>query len=224
MAEIDYRRARHNMVENQIRCGKVLDPRIIDLFETMPREAFVPESLRSLAYMEGHVPLPCDQQMLNPLQEAAIMQALQLTGEEKVLEVGSGSGFLTALLAMQAREVVSCEIHEELARMASENLRRQGITNARVVHVNAMNPEELTKSGISGPFDAVVLGAALREIPEHIQNLVTDDGVIMAFLGQNPVVSLVKMKRIGNRWHQTTIMETLLDDMEGLPETRELVF
>jgi len=221
----DLQTARHNMVEYQIRCCKVLDPELLDMLETMPREDFVPEEVRSLAYMEGHVPLPCGQEMLSPLQEANILQYLQLDGDERVLEIGTGTGYLTMLLAMRAGEVVSCEIHKELADMATRNLEAHGVTNARVLHVNAMQADELLAlPEMKKPFDCIVLGAAIREIPTHIRNLLTDDGQIIAFIGQNPVLSLVHMKRIGKTWQETAIFETLLQDMEGLPAKREFVF
>ena len=225
MASIDFQQARRNMVEFQIRCGKVLKADVLDLIESMPREDFVPEDLRSIAYMEGHIPLPCNQEMLSPLQEANILQALDLRGGERVLEVGSGTGFLTALLAMQAAEIVSCEIHPELAAMAEHNLTRHGIGNARIIQINAMNAEAMaTLPEFGRPFDAIVLGAALREIPAHIEAMLSDKGRILAFIGEDPVLSLCSLKRQGKGWVKSGIFETLLPNMEGLPKKREFVF
>ncbi len=223
--EMDFKTARRNMVEYQIRCCKVLDPDVLDLIESMPREDFVPENVRSLAYMEGHVPLPCGQEMLSPLQEAHILQALKLTGQERVLEVGTGTGFLTAMLAMRAAHVTSCEIHHELAELARRNLEQHGVSNVEVLEINAMDPEAVNaEPRLAGPFDAIVLGAALKEVPEHIEARVRDGGQMVAFIGQNPVLSLVHRRKIGRAWIDTPIFETLLSDMEGLPEKREFVF
>lgn len=221
-----FERARHNMVEYQIRCSKVLDPRTLDLIESMPREDFVPEHVKSIAYMEGHLPLPCGQEMLTPLQEAHILQALQLEGTERVLEIGTGTGFLTAMLAMQAKDVVSCEIHEELAEMARKNLETHGITNATVLHVNAMAPKamEQKKELKKGSFDVLVVGAALKEIPDHLIGYLKKNAQILAFLGENPVVSLVHIIRRGEVEQRTSILETLLQNMEGLPQKREFHF
>jgi len=225
MASIDFQQARRNMVEYQIRCSKVLDPKLLDLIESMPREEFTPENLRSLAYMEGHVPLPCNQEMLSPLQEANILRALALTGSERVLEVGTGAGFLTALLAMQAESVVSCELHDELAQMATANLSRHGISNAEVIHINAMDADAMAaNASCQGPFDAIVLGAALRQVPAHIEALLEPNGKIVAFIGEDPVLSLVSLKRQGQAWIRTGIFETLLPNMEGLPQKREFIF
>lgn len=216
--------ARHNMVEYQIRCCKVLEPELLDMIESLPREEYLPMHLRSLAYMEGHVPLPANQEMLTPLQEASIMQSLNLTGNERVLEIGSGTGFLTTMLAMRSAEVVSCELHEELASLARQNLQSHGVSHAKVVHVNAMDSEALTAAGVTGPFDVIVITAALKEIPAHIKAMLTESGQMVAFIGSNPVVSLVHMEFNGIACTRTALFETLLQDMEGLPAKREFVF
>jgi protein-L-isoaspartate(D-aspartate) O-methyltransferase len=222
---IDFQTARRNMVDNQIRCCKVLDTEVLELLETMPREEFLPEAIRSLAYMEGHVPLACGQEMLSPLQEASILQSLALKGHERVLEIGTGTGYLTSLLAMKAREVVSCELHAELADMARNNLRRHGITNAEVLQVNAMLPEEMVAhKPLLHPFDAVVIGATVKEVPEHLRTLLHEGGQLVAFTGANPVVSLVHQRRTATGWEQMPLLDTLLLSIDGLPETREFVF
>lgn len=225
MTSTDFQLARRNMVDYQIRCCKVLEPAILDLIETMPRENFVPENVRNLAYMEGHVPLPSNQEMLTPLQEANILQHLMLDGSERVLEIGTGTGFLTAMLAMQAKEVVSCEIHSDLAELARENLDKHGINNAKVINVNAMDADALNaQADMKEAFDIIVLTAAVQEIPAHFESMLGDNGQIMAFVGQNPVVSLIHKRKTGHVWHETGISETLLLDMEGLSENRTFVF
>ncbi len=225
MTVTDFEAARHNMVGNQIRCCKVLDEATLELIESMPRENFVPEHVKSLAYMEGHVPLPCNQEMLSPLQEASILQALMLDGSERVLEIGAGTGFLTALLAMQARSVVSCEIHEELAKLAKKNIANHGLENVEIVHINAMDADAVAAcSELKGPFDAIVVGAALMEVPPHIVSMLKDGGQVMAFIGTNPAASLVHFVKNGSSWQRTSLFETLLQDIEGVPEKREFVF
>jgi len=225
MTATNFQTARRNMVDHQIRCCKVLDTTVLDLIESMPRENFIPEHIRSLAYMEGHVPLPCHQEMLSPLQEASILQSLMLEGSERVLEIGTGTGFLTTMLAMQADSVVSCEIHETLAKQAEENISNHGINNATIIHINAMGADAVGACpALKGQFDAIVLGAAIKEVPAHIEALLKGGGQMMAFIGQNPAASLVHRQKIGQVWQQTGLFETLLQDMEGMPETREFVF
>ncbi len=222
MTLIDFETARRNMVENQIRCCKILDPVLLDTLETMPRESFLPEDVRSLAYMDGRVPLPCGQEMLSPLQEGHIMQAVDLQGEERVLEIGTGAGFLTALLAMHADEVISCELHEPLANLAKKNLDAHGVSNATVICANGMDPDILKDAG---KFNAIILGAALEKMPEHLGGMLADGGILVGFFGMNPVVELVTMERTeSGQWRCNELIETLLQDMEGLSEKREFVF
>ncbi|MDQ6959709.1 MAG: protein-L-isoaspartate O-methyltransferase [Mariprofundaceae bacterium] len=219
---IDFETARHNMVENQIRCCKILDPVLLDTLETMPREAFLPDDIKSLAYMEGRIPLPCGQEMLSPLQEGYIMQTLDLRGDERVLEIGAGTGFLTALLAMHAKEVIAFELHAPLAELAKKNLDAHGITNVTVTCANGMEENTLQDAG---KFDAIVLDAALETVPEHLANSLREGGHLVAFTGVNPVVKLVSMKRTpSGGWQSDALIETLLQNMEGLPEKREFVF
>jgi len=222
MSIMDFETARHNMVENQIRCCNILDPVLLDTFETMPREAFLPDEIKTLAYMDGHVPLPCGQEMLSPLQEGHIIQALDLQGHERVLEIGAGTAFLTALIAMHTEEVIAMELHEPLAELAKKNLTAHGITNASIICANAMDEHSLKDLG---EFDAIVLASALKIVPEYLAKHLKPGGKIIAFTGINPVVKLVSMQRApSGEWHTEELLETLLQNMEGLPEKREFVF
>ncbi len=215
--------ARRNMVEYQIRCCKVLNSELIDVLVNSPRERYVPEHVRSLAYMEGSVPLPCKQEMLTPLQEAQILQALNLQGHERVLEIGAGTGYLTALLALHADEVVSCEIHEELATLATQNLAGNGINNAKVVHVNAMDADALLAANVGNDFDVIVIGSAVQKIPAHLQSLLAKKGQIIAFVGQD-IVTLEHYQIAHGASIKTGISETRLLPIEGVIQEREFVF
>jgi len=215
--------ARRNMVEYQIRCCKVLEPELIDMLVNSPRERYVPENVRSLAYMEGSVPLPCNQEMLTPLQEAQIMQAIALKGSERVLEIGTGTGYLTSLLALHADEVISCEIHAELANLATKNLTDNGIENAKVIHVNAMDTEALKASAISEDYDVIIIASAIESIPEHIRNLLAKQGQILAFVGQD-IVTLEHHQMFDGIDMTIGITETRLLPIEGITKTREFVF
>ena len=112
---IDYAKARETMVEQQVRPWDVLDPRVLETIGSIPREAFVPEALRALAYADTALPLGHGQSMMKPVLEGRALQALQPGSEECVLEIGAGSGYLTACLARLAREVVAIELHADLA-------------------------------------------------------------------------------------------------------------
>ena len=191
----------------------------------MPREDYVPEHIRSLAYMEGHVPIDCNQEMFSPLQEAHIMHALDLHGHEKVLEIGTGTGYITTLLAMHTEAVTSCELHEPLAQQARKNIAAHGVDHVEVIHINAMHEKMMqAHTSIAEQYDIIILGAAIKEIPEHIKNLLADDGQMIAFIGQNPVVTLTHISKQDGVWIETGICETLLQDMEELPVQRKFVF
>jgi len=222
MNTTNFETARHNMVESQIRCCKILDPVLIEMLENMPREDFLDDSLKSLAYMEGRVPLPCNQEMLSPLQEGRIMQELDLNGSERVLEIGTGTGYLTMMLAMQASEVISLELHQELADKAKKNLDAHGISNATVRCANGMDADVQASLGM---FDAIVIGATLEDIPQSLLNLLNENGKLIAFVGNNPVVKLISVRRKADGLlERNELIETLLQNMEGLEEKREFVF
>lgn len=222
MSMMDFETARHNMVENQVRCCKILDPALLETFGNMPREEFLPDEVKSLAYMEGRVPLPCGQEMLSPLQEGHIMQSLDLNGDERILEIGAGCGFLTALLATSGGEVVALELHRELADMAAENLQKHGITNAIVRCANGMDEAVL---GELGSFDAIVVGAAVRELPQALTNMLNEGGRLVFFEGENPLVKLVCLRRDkSGALVRDEILETLLQSVEGIEKKREFIF
>jgi len=217
--------ARRNMVEYQIRCCKVLDSDLLDMLETMPREDYMPQDVRSLAYMEGHVPIACNQETLTPLQEASIIQALKLQGHEKVLEIGAGTGYLTTLLAMGCAEITSCELHGELASLATNNLQAHGVANAKVIHINAMDEAAMANHAeITGNYDIIVIGASLQEVPAHIRALLAKNSQMIAFIGENPVVTLTHYQQQNPAIIEDGLFETLLQEMEALPEKRQFVF
>jgi len=217
--------ARRNMIEYQIRCCKVLDPDLLDMLASMPREDYVPEHVRSLAYMEGRVPLPCGQEMHSPLKEATIMQQLSFTGQDRVLEIGTGSGYLTNLLALRSGHVTSCDIHAELTRQAEKNLSDHGIDNVTLLNINAMDESAMQQcDSIQGPYDIIVIGTALEKIPAHLRSLLSESGQLISFTGKNPVLHLIHEAHANGACTSTTLFETLLQDAEGLPVKRELIF
>jgi len=129
------------------------------------------------------------------------------------------------MLAMLADEVVSCEIHQPLAELATRNISAHGINNATVLNLNGMDAELTNEAAeLKQPFDVIILTAAIEEIPAHIASMLNNGGQIMAFIGRNPVVSLIRQRKIGQTWQETGIFETLLLDMEGLAPKREFIF
>ncbi|MDX8394686.1 MAG: methyltransferase domain-containing protein [Mariprofundales bacterium] len=219
--EINYAIARRNMVDYQIRCCKVLDPEVLGIFRDLPREDFLPANVRSIAYMEGHVPLPVNQEMLSPLQEASILQALSLHARDRVLDIGAGCGFLTTAMSLQAGEVIAYELHPELATLAKRNIAEHGINHIELNCGNGMDGEQIQQLGT---FDAIVLEAALDKVPEYFFDMLNDGGCLMAFIGTNPIVTLEIYENIAGSLRRTSLFETMLLDMEGLPAVRQFVF
>src|SRR5262245_28948193 len=155
--------ARFNMIEQQIRPWSVLDPAVLGLLAVVRREEFVPAAYRALAFVDSEVPLPEGQCMLAPKVEARLLQEAGVQRHERVLEVGTGSGFMAALLAHRARSVLSLEVVPSLATMAGSNLQRAGITNAKVRVADGARglPDD-------APFDAIVLSGSTHALPQAL--------------------------------------------------------
>ena len=187
---MDIEQARFNMIEQQIRTWEVLDDSILSLLAIVKREDFVPAPYRAMAFADTEVPLPGGQSMLAPKVEARLLQELAVQKHERVLEVGAGSGYMTALLAHKAQHVTTLEIRPELARMATENLKRAWVMNADVIEADASQalPAE-------GPFDVIVLSGSVAEVPRALLAQVKPFGRITAIVGQMPIMRAVLMTR-----------------------------
>lgn len=178
---MNFEQARFNMVEQQIRPWNVLDTDVLDLLMAVRREDFVPAAHQALAFADIEIPLGHGATMLNPKIEGHIVQAVQLKKSDKVLEVGSGSGFLTALLATKADHVHSIEIVPELAETARANLAKAGIVNAQV------ETGDGSRGAVQdGPFDVIVLGGALPSLPNELLDQLKPGGRLFAVVGTAP--------------------------------------
>ncbi|MDD3483669.1 protein-L-isoaspartate O-methyltransferase [Azovibrio restrictus] len=175
--------ARFNMVEQQIRPWDVLDQSVLDLLFTVKREEFVPAASKSLAFVDLELPLGQGQVMLAPRVEARLLQELSVRPTDKVLEIGTGSGYMAALLAAKAEHVVSVEINAELADVARGNLTRAGITNVTVETADGAR-------GLAarGPYDVIVISGGVPAIPEAILKQLRVGGRLAAIVGTAPVM------------------------------------
>jgi protein-L-isoaspartate(D-aspartate) O-methyltransferase len=212
--------ARFNMIEQQIRPWDVLDPGVLSLLGAVRREDFVPPALRGLAFMDTELPLPGGQCMLAPRVEARLLQALQLHGHEQVMEIGAGSGFMAALLAHQARQVISLEIRPALASMARANLQRAGVRNAQVVEADAAKA-----SAGETPFDAIVLSGSVARVSEALQARLTVGGRLVAIEGQDPVMRAVRITRVSpQRFERVELFDTVAPRLDGFEEPPRFSF
>ncbi|MCK6426146.1 MAG: protein-L-isoaspartate O-methyltransferase [Burkholderiaceae bacterium] len=206
--------ARFNMIEQQIRPWNVLDPAVLSLLAAVKREDFVPAAHRSLAFMDIEVPLPGGQVMLAPRVEARLLQDLGLHRHEKVLEIGSGSGFMAALLAHRAQQVVSYEIRPELAAMARENLR-----HAMVMNVEVRQGDGSAGDAARGPWDAILLSGSVAELPQALLQQLKVGGRLMAIVGGDPVMRALRVTRTGeDSWRREEMFDTVAPRLEGFAE------
>ncbi len=208
---MNFEQARFNMVEQQIRPWEVLDGRVLSLLQTIPREDFVPVRYRKLAFADMAVPLDEGQVMMRPKVEARMLQALEVKEDETVLEIGTGSGFVTACLAALAKRVVSVELFESLHREAAARLQSRQVGNVELFVGDAMRgwqPEQA--------HDVVVVTGSVREVPEQFLGWVNPGGRMFVIRGRSPAMEALLMTRSGvTEWTVESLFETDLPALEG---------
>jgi protein-L-isoaspartate(D-aspartate) O-methyltransferase len=175
--------ARYYMIEQQIRPWDVSDAAVLELMASVKREDFVPLAQKSLAFADLAIPLPGGQSMLPPRVQARLLQDAAVKPSDKVLEIGTGSGYMTALLARQAQRVISLEINPEIADMARANLQRAGIHN---VEVRLADGSKGTPA--EAPFDVILLGGSVAEVPQALLDLLKVGGRLVAIVGEEPIM------------------------------------
>jgi protein-L-isoaspartate(D-aspartate) O-methyltransferase len=201
---MNFDRARFNMVEQQIRPWEVLDSKVLKLLETIHREDFVPVRYRKLAFADISIPLPHDQIMMKPKIEGRMLQALQLNKDETVLEIGTGSGFITACLASLAKRVVSVEIHEDLHDEAKTRLKDEKVENIELFTGDVMGgwqPEQA--------HDVVVVTGSVPEVPEQFKGWVNPGGRMFVISGESPAMEARLLTRLNvSEWRNESLFET----------------
>ncbi len=187
----DFEKARFNMIEQQIRPWEVLDARVLALLGELRREDFVPEAYRALALSDLEIPLSQPavegESMLAPKVEARIVQDLAIQPSDNILHIGTGSGYLAALLARLGRQVLSIEINPRLADMARANLARAGIDNVQVKTADAA-AGRFAPCVSEAPYDVIVLGGSVAEIPTDLLELLRVGGRLFAVVGDDPIM------------------------------------
>jgi protein-L-isoaspartate(D-aspartate) O-methyltransferase len=201
---LDFERARQNMVENQVRTWEVLDARVLDALRQVKREDYVPARYRKLAFADVSIPLDGGETMMKPVVEGRMLQALALEPENAVLEIGTGSGFITACLAQLAREVVSVEIHHGLAERARARLAAAAIANARIESADAVLAYEPGRE-----FDAVCVTGAVFAVPERFKRWLRVGGRLFAIHGESPAMEALLITRLDAEQFRTeSLFET----------------
>ena len=216
--------ARFNMIEQQIRPWEVLDGQVLSLLSVVKRENFVPLAHKALAFADMEIPLQSSgakgQCMLAPKVEARLLQDANIQATDKVLEIGTGSGYMAALLAQQAASVISLEIDPALAQMARANLQNADITNVDVRQADG-------SLGVpsDGPFDVIVLSGSVPDVPQHLLNQLTLGGRLLAIVGEDPVMRASVITRKGEQqWQTSEPWDTVAPRLQGFPEHNRFSF
>jgi protein-L-isoaspartate(D-aspartate) O-methyltransferase len=196
--------ARQNMIENQVRPWEVLDPRVLDVLGAVRREDFVPARYRALAFADMALPIGHGEMMMKPTVEGRLLQALALTAEDRVLEVGTGSGFVTACLARLSRSVTSVELRADLAESARARIAATGAQNVRIEHADAIRQFDTSER-----FDAVVVTGAVYALPDRLRQWVAPNGRLFAITGESPAMQAMLYTRAdGTHWREESLFET----------------
>lgn len=205
--------ARFNMVEQQVRTWHVLNARVLEILGQVRREAFVPAALANLAFADTAIPLGHGQQMLPPREAARLVQALDLKDSDTVLEVGTGSGYVTALLATLAKHVYSVDIQPDFVTHAREVLAQEGFKNVSIEVGDAA-----TGWDHHGPYDAIAITGSLQSLPEAFKKSLKVGGRLFCVLGDAPNMAATVFRRVGpEEWQQETLFETVVPRLLNAP-------
>jgi len=210
--------ARFFMVEQQIRPWDVLDPKILDLLMDIPRHLFVEAGNEELAYSDIELPIGQNQSMMHPKVEGRLLQALDIDENDTVLEIGTGSGYLTALMANLGKTVTTIELHEEIQKVAKTRL--ESYKNIEFVTGDAANGWN-----DGNEYDAIILTGSVETVPQKFKDQLTLGGRLALVTGQAPAMTAQVITRISNQeWETETLFETDLAPLENASKTNSFTF
>ncbi len=216
----DLERARHNMVVQQIRPWDVIDERVLAVIQAVPRERFVSDTYLGLAFADIEVPLAHGQFMMSPKLEARMMQSLAIQPDDTVLEIGTGSGFVTACLAKLAQQVTSLEIHPDLSQTAAERVAALEISNAVLREDDAFDVEFGDRR-----FDVIALTGSLPVYTDRFETLLAPGGRLFAITGTRPAMEANLITRVGgDKFRREAMFETVVEPLIGAPQPEAFVF
>jgi protein-L-isoaspartate(D-aspartate) O-methyltransferase len=217
---MDVERLRYNMVESQIRTWEVLDQAVLDTLFAVKREEYVPPQYRYLVFVDMEIPLAHGEVMLAPKLEARMLQELTLKPTDRVLEVGTGSGYMTALLAHRAAHVYSVELHADLSAEAAARLATHGVRNVTLEVGDAAR-------GWSkhAPYDAIVLTGSVPVLAAQLKAQLRPGGRLLAIVGEPPVMTATLVTCVTEgAWNQTGLFETCIAPLRNAPQPERFVF
>lgn len=211
--------ARFNMIEQQIRPWDVLDQGVLSLLSLVKREDFVPAAHKALAFMDTEIPLPNGGHMLAPRVEARLLQELKVARHEKVLEVGTGSGYMAALLGHKAQSVISLERDAQQARLAADSLKRAGVMNVKVIEADGSQglPSE-------APFDVILLSGSVAEVPQALLDQLKPGGRLAAIVGELPMMYATLYTRESGGVRSQVLFDTVAPRLAGFAQPSGFTF
>ena len=211
--------ARHRMVEQQVRCWDVFDAAVLGTMQSVAREYFVPAGFEHLAYVDTRIPLAHGQTMLQPCIDGRLLQALELNNEHSVLEIGTGSGYLTACLAALAGNVTSIDYYQDFVDQAAGKLADIGVDNVQIECMDAM--ADLP----DGKFDAIAVTGSIPRLDPRLLESLNPGGRMFVFVGESPLVSAELLTPgEGAEWQTETLFETDIAALRNVKSTPEFSF
>ncbi|PIE82948.1 MAG: protein-L-isoaspartate O-methyltransferase [Candidatus Contendobacter odensis] len=219
MSAFNFEQARYNMIQQQIRPWEVLDPKVLDTLTAIPREDFVPERYRHLAFADVAIPLACGQTMLKPTIEGRLLQALAVKPDDHVLVVGTGSGYITACLAHLATNVVSVDIVPELIEAARLKLKAHGIKNT-ILHVG-----DALQGWGEHQYDVIAITGSVATLYDVWRQSLKPGGRLFVVIGQAPVMEAQLITRLSEQeWINEELFETYLPPLHGAEPVKSFKF
>jgi len=223
MVDMNIEQARHNMIEQQIRTWEVLDQRVLDLILRTPREEYVPRRYRNLAFNDMEIPLGNGEVMMSPKLEGRMLQALEVQPGDRILEVGTGSGYVTALLAAAGEQVCSVDIHPQFTNDAGRALAEHGVDNVTLETGDAANGWDK-----HGPYDVIAVTGSLPELTDSFESFrksLKAGGRLFVVVGNAPVMEALLITRTGEDvWEQKALFETVVPPLVNAPRPRHFRF
>lgn len=208
---MDFKQARFNMIEQQIRTWEVLDQEVLDLLNEIHREEFIPESYQNLALADTAIPIGHGQTTMAPKFEARILQSLDIKPDESVLEIGTGCGYFTALLASSAKQVKSIDIFPDFIDAAREKLAKTGLTN-----IELESSDAFTLLDNQERYDVLVFTASLPTMDERFLSLLNDQGRLFVIIGDSSAMEArLYTKQNDSSWSYESLFETVLPVLIG---------
>ncbi len=216
---MDINQARFNMIEQQLRPARVVVPGVLSLLAEKKREDFVPSAYRHLAFAATAIPLGHGAHMFTPELEARALQALAMRRHEQVLEIGTGSGYMAALLGAHASHVLSYEIEPALADSARTNLE-----HARIRNVQVVTGDGLAEQPLSDTFHVIMVSGAVADVPESLLDRLKPGGRLFAVTGTRPALEATLIHRVGDHFERVALFETDTDFLRGAEPAPRFVF